>query len=118
MNNGCLIFISEKNNTKIIDTIYNYLKTKYDDVFFVSEWADIVLPIYYSILPSFYMRFYCGGVVFLGYSDYLEHKDQIISKNIYLLNNDNESEQSNIDPNCNIIYVSEQGINIQCNTQT
>lgn len=87
-------------NTRInIDYVVNSIKQKnhIDDIVILSD-ADNTIGIKnYAILPSFYLKFFDGSVVFTDINDYMIYKDEVVSREMFLLSNLEELLQANID---------------------
>lgn len=91
-----------------INSIKEFLKQhiNIDDFFVFCDSYDTHTE--YAVLPSFYLYYYKGTVVFLNLEDYIAHKDKIISTNIIIRLSKQEVFESHIDRSvikgCNILY--------------
>jgi hypothetical protein len=84
MKNTFAIFCNEQTDT--LDILYNHILQKYfSDIFLVTDNTSISFKKHYSILYSFYLRFYKGAVIFLNINDYLSNKLNVQDNQIYVV---------------------------------
>jgi len=106
-NNSILLFTKDINHIPLIRKIKDYALSYYDEYIDFGIIYNISQAITFNdiaLLPSFYLRFYSGPIIFLNIEDYLEHKDLIIGQPIiYLSNNTPENVSRNMIKNCDII---------------
>ena len=81
-NNQLCIFISEHNQLSKIDNAVANIND-IDDIFLTSD-SSIV---YYdkAILPTYFIRFYDGKILFMCLEDWLSYKDNLRSQQIYVV---------------------------------
>jgi hypothetical protein len=77
-----------------IDLIISSMKKDYDDIGIIcDDNSDISSK--YATIPSIYLRFFKGDVVFLSLSSYLEHEN-ILADNIFIKTTIDELLSSNV----------------------
>jgi aromatic ring-opening dioxygenase LigB subunit len=78
------VFTSPSDNydKKKLDTIYSFFKDQYDDFVVISdETTDIENK--YAVIPSIYLKFFKGDVVFASVTSYLKN-NTILANTIYV----------------------------------
>lgn len=90
------IFINEYYDSIIsdMDIIINSFREMYDDLTIISD-KTVNVSEKYSTIPSFFLPFFRGDVVFLSLSGYLEYRD-ILAENIFINTNIKELLSNNI----------------------
>lgn len=95
MNNSCAIFTNS--NTDVLSSLYKYFKSNYSDIFFITENSELALDNHYALMYSFYLKFHADTIVFTNIEDYIYNKDNLSSKNIYVLTTLDEIITQNLD---------------------
>jgi len=92
------IFISDNDtNIENIDLIYSFFENEYEDFVIFSD-QNSLIPSNYAIIPSIYLKFFQGTVIFLSAQTYLE-KENILANNIYVCTSTAEILQNHIPKN-------------------
>lgn len=77
-----------------IDLIISSMKKDYDDIGIICDDSSNISS-RYATIPSIYLRFFKGDVVFLSLSSYLEHEN-ILADNIFIKTTIDELLSSNV----------------------
>lgn len=91
-----MIFVEdhEEETSANIDIIIGFFKKDYDDIGIITN-NNNQISSKYATIPSIYLRFFKGDVVFLSLSSYLENEN-ILANNIYIKTDINEIISNNI----------------------
>ena len=108
--NSIAVYSAEnlKFSIETINSLKQFLSERIniDDFLILCDTYDFHVE--YAVLPTFYLYYYKGMVVFLNLEDYIAYKDKIISDNIIIRLSKQEVFESHIDRSviktCNIIY--------------
>lgn len=78
------IFIGDQDSEtlKNVNTIYDFLKKEYDDFVIITN-ENNGINYEHAIIPSIYLKFFRGDVVFMSISTYLCNQE-ILANNIYV----------------------------------
>jgi len=83
MHNKTLALFLNSQHVNKVTIVKNYLKDLYED-FVVFTNDNLILDKEHPILPSIYLKFFQGDVVFFSFDDLLE-KNDILAKKKYLV---------------------------------
>lgn len=120
-NKTIAIFIhyNDKVCLNTIKHIYNFFKDNYEDLVIISDINDTI-PKEYAVIPSIYLKFFQGDIVFLSAQTYLETYG-ILANNIYVVTSVEEILNNNISKNrlkdINILNIDDQKIEVIKNAQ-
>jgi hypothetical protein len=78
------MFLSDDDFDKIgqIKHIYNFFKNEYDDIFVISNENENIDQ-EYAVVPSIYLKFFRGDLVFSSFKSYFSNED-VLANNIYV----------------------------------
>lgn len=95
------IFSNDPSSLSIIKNTFDYFRSKENaiDCYIFSDNELLLATHTIATLSTFYMTFYKENIVFLTLSDFLSHKDNIISSKIYLYSSLDELLTNNINKN-------------------
>jgi hypothetical protein len=88
------IFINSNDSIEHIKLLYDFFHKDYDDFVIVTDNNDKI-DTSYAVIPSIYLKFFQGSIVFLSAQSYLE-KNNILSDNIYITTSIEEILNNNI----------------------
>jgi|694.fasta_scaffold07784_10 hypothetical protein len=77
-----------------LDILYNYFKNSYEDFVVISDENSLIKSTY-AVIPSLYLKFFKGDVIFMSAATFLE-KEDILANKIYLCASINELLDNNI----------------------
>jgi hypothetical protein len=87
----------DQDSIVIVSSLKKYVNNKYeynDFAIFVDDIPNTETGS--AMLPSFYMRFYKGSVIFTKLEDYLVNKDKLLSDNKFVITNPTELTQNGL----------------------
>jgi hypothetical protein len=97
-----------------IKYIYKFFKNEYDDIFIISNENENIDK-EYAVVPSIYLKFFRGDVVFSSIKGYFSNED-ILANNIYVCSSIKELVSNHIHKNrinnVKILSVEESKIEV------
>ena len=75
-NKAFAIYINNNDSIEDIERIrnFNITQSSYSDIFVCSD-DNVVITNSFSLLPSFYLKFFQGSIIFTNIENYMEYKD-------------------------------------------
>lgn len=92
-NNQLCIFVSEENQLSFIDKAIIKI-SDISDIFLTSD--NNIIDYDKAVLPTYFIRFYDGKILFMNIEDWLSYKDILRSQQIYVISTPEELMNSNL----------------------